>query len=199
MLQTLTKEEGEKAVKLARKAIETYLANQKVIDDRYAGIFKEGRGVFTTLTKNHSLRGCIGFSHPIKRLDEAIIESSIAAATEDPRFPPVSLKEMDEITIEVTVLTPPEKLNKKELPKQIEIGRHGLIVKAGYFSGLLLPQVAVEYNFDEEEFLAQTCMKAGLPADCWLMDETEVYRFEGQIFQETKPRGEVREVRLKVC
>jgi len=197
----LTIEEGKKAVKLARKAIETYLAENKVIKDRYSGVFEQKRGVFTTLTKHGELRGCIGFPYPIKRLDEAIIESAIAAATDDPRFPPVKLDEMNEIIVEVTILTPPEKLDVKrvELPKHIEIGRHGLMVKRGLFSGLLLPQVAVEYGFDAEEFLSQTCMKAGLPPDCWLVEGTEVYRFEGQIFKEVKPRGDVVEVDLKSC
>ncbi len=197
----LTLEEGRTAVRLARRAIETYLAERKVIQDRLSGVFEQKRGVFTTLTKHGELRGCIGFPYPIKRLDEAIIESAIAAATEDPRFPQVSLKEMDEIIVEVTVLTPPEKINAKptELPKHVEIGKHGLMVKRGFYSGLLLPQVAVEYGFDAEEFLSQTCMKAGLPPDCWLMEGTEVYRFEGQIFKETEPRGEVVEVDLKSC
>ncbi len=197
----LTLEEGKIAVKLARKAIETYLAERKVIQDRLSGVFEQKRGVFTTLTKHGELRGCIGFPYPIKRLDEAIIESAIAAATEDPRFPPVRLDEMDEIIVEVTVLTPPEKLNVKpiELPKHVEIGRHGLMIKRGFYSGLLLPQVAVEFGFDAEEFLSQTCMKAGLPPDCWLMEGTEVYRFEGQIFKEVEPKGEVVEVDLKSC
>jgi uncharacterized protein (TIGR00296 family) len=195
----LSIEEGKKAVKLARKAIETYLAEKKIVDDRYSGIFEQKRGVFTTLTKHGELRGCIGFPYPIKRLDEAIVESAIAAATEDPRFPPVKLEEMDEIIVEVTVLTPPKKLNAKpvELPKLVEIGRHGLMVKRGYYSGLLLPQVAVEFGFDSEEFLSQTCMKAGLPPDCWLVEGTEVYIFEGQIFKEVEPRGDIAEVNLK--
>ncbi len=196
-MRRLTLEEGKKAVRLARKAIETYLSEGRVIKDRLSGVFEEKRGVFTTLTKHGELRGCIGFPYPIKRLDEAIIESAIASATEDPRFPPVSLEEMDEIVVEVTVLTPPEKLDVKpqDLPKHIEIGRHGLMVKYRFHSGLLLPQVAVEYNFDEEEFLSQTCIKAGLPPDCWFY--AEVYRFEGQIFKETKPRGDVIEVDLR--
>ncbi len=107
---------------------------------------------------------------------------------------------MDEIIVEVTVLTPPEKIDAKpkDLPNHVEIGRHGLIVKMGPFSGLLLPQVAVEYNMDSEEFLSETCMKAGLPPDCWLTG-AEVYRFEGQIFKEKEPRGEVVEVDIKSC
>ncbi|RLI74738.1 TIGR00296 family protein [Archaeoglobales archaeon] len=196
----LTLDEGKKAVKLARKSIEMYLVERKIIDDRLDGIFEENRGVFTTLTKNGMLRGCIGFPYPIKRLDEAIIESAIAAATDDPRFPPVKIDEMDEIVVEVTVLTLPEKLNVKplDLPKHVEIGRHGLIIKKGFFSGLLLPQVAVEHNMDAEEFLSHTCMKAGLSPDCWLTD-VEVYRFEGQIFKEKNPRGEIIEIDIKSC
>jgi len=200
MVKLLSYEEGEKAVKLARKAIECYLENRKVIQDRLDGVFEQKRGVFTTLTKHGELRGCIGFPYPIKRLDVAIIESAIAAAMDDPRFPPVILSEMDEIEVEVTVLTPPEKIEvePKDLPRFVEIGKHGLIVKMGVWSGLLLPQVAVEYNFDAEEFLSQTCMKAGLPPDCWLSG-AEIYRFEGQIFKEEKPRGKVIELDLKSC
>ncbi len=198
MVKLLTLEEGEKAVKLARKAIEYYLENRKVIQDRFSGIFEEKRGVFTTLLKYGELRGCIGYPYPVKRLDEAIIDSAIAAAVDDPRFPPVRLSEMDVIEVEVTILTPPEKIEAKpkDLPKHIEIGKHGLMIKMGPFSGLLLPQVAVEFGFDAEEFLSQTCMKAGLPPDCWL-SRAEVYRFEGQIFKEEKPRGKVVEVDLK--
>jgi len=200
MVKLLSKNDGYRAVKLAREAIETYLEERKMIQKRLDGVFSEKRGVFTTLTKHGNLRGCIGFPYPIKRLDEAIVESAIAAAIDDPRFEPVRLSEMDEIVVEVTILTPPEKIDAKpkDLPEYVEIGRHGLIVKMGPFSGLLLPQVAVEYNMDAEEFLSETCMKAGLPPDCWLTG-AEVYRFEGQIFKEKVPRGEVVEVDLKSC
>jgi uncharacterized protein (TIGR00296 family) len=196
----LTLEEGRKAVKLARKAIEEYLANRKIIKERLEGVFSQKRGVFTTLIKHGELRGCIGFPYPIKRLDEAIIESAISAAVDDPRFEPVRLREMNEIIVEITILTEPEKINAKpqDLPKFVEIGKHGLLVKKGLFSGLLLPQVAVEFGFDSEEFLSQTCMKAGLPPDCWLTG-AEVYRFEGQIFKEVEPRGDVIEVDIKSC
>jgi uncharacterized protein (TIGR00296 family) len=196
----LTLEEGRKAVKLARKAIEEYLANRKIIKERLEGVFSQKRGVFTTLIKHGELRGCIGFPYPIKRLDEAIIESAISAAVDDPRFEPVRLREMNEIIVEITILTEPEKINAKpqDLPRFVEIGKHGLLVKKGLFSGLLLPQVAVEFGFDSEEFLSQTCMKAGLPPDCWLTG-AEVYRFEGQIFKEVEPGGDVIEVDIKSC
>lgn len=196
----LNLEEGSKAVKLARRAIEEYLRTRKVIRVELGGVFSQKRGVFTTLIKHGNLRGCIGFPYPIKRLDEAIIESAISAAVDDPRFEPVRLSEMDEIEVEVTILTEPEKIeaSPRDLPKFVEIGRHGLMVKKGLFSGLLLPQVAVEFGFDAEEFLSQTCMKAGLPPDCWLSG-AEVYRFEGQIFKEVEPRGNVIEVDIRSC
>ncbi|AIY91163.1 TIGR00296 family protein [Geoglobus acetivorans] len=200
-MRLLTSEEGEKAVRLARRAIETHLSKKEIIKDRFEGVFAEKRGVFTTLTKHGELRGCIGFPYPIKRLDEAIIDSAISAATQDPRFPPVKLEEMDEIEVEVTVLTPPEKLSvpPEERARAIEVGRHGLMVVYGPYSGLLLPQVAVEYGMDEEEFLTHTCLKAGLPPDCWLMEGVEVYTFEGQIFRETEPRGKVVEADMRSC
>lgn len=196
----LSLEEGTKAVRLARRAIEEYLKTRKVTREELRGVFSQKRGVFTTLIKHGDLRGCIGFPYPIKRLGEAIIESAISAAVDDPRFEPVRLSEMDEIEVEVTILTEPERINAspKDLPKFVEIGRHGLLVKKGLFSGLLLPQVAVEFGFDVEEFLSQTCMKAGLSPDCWLTG-AEVYRFEGQIFKEVKPRGNVIEVEIKSC
>ncbi|MDI9646505.1 MAG: TIGR00296 family protein [Archaeoglobales archaeon] len=196
-MSKLNIEDGEKAVKLARKAIEHYLETGNMIKDRYTGFFEEKRGVFTTLIKKGELRGCIGFPYPIKRLDEAIIESAIAAAIDDPRFEPVRRSEMEEIEVEVTILTQPERIKAKpkDLPHHVEIGKHGLMVKFGPFSGLLLPQVAVEYKLSSEDFLSETCIKAGLPPDCWLSG-AEVYRFEGQIFKEEKPKGKVIEVRL---
>ncbi len=196
-MNKLSIEDGEKAVKLARKAIEHYLETGNMIKDRYTGFFEEKRGVFTTLIKKGELRGCIGFPYPIKRLDEAIIESAIAAAIDDPRFEPVRRSEMEEIEVEVTILTQPERIKAKpkDLPNHVEIGKHGLMVKLGPFSGLLLPQVAVEYKLSAEDFLSETCIKAGLPPDCWLSG-AEVYRFEGQIFKEERPRGKVIEVCL---
>ncbi|MEM1578853.1 MAG: TIGR00296 family protein [Archaeoglobaceae archaeon] len=196
----LSLEDGTRAVKLARRAIEEYLESRRIIKEQIGGVFSQKRGVFTTLIKNNDLRGCIGFPYPIKRLDEAIIESAIAAAVDDPRFEPVRRSEMDEILVEITILTEPEKINAKpkDLPKFVEIGKHGLMVRKGYFSGLLLPQVAVEFGFDAEEFLSQTCMKAGLSPDCWLTG-VEVYRFEGQIFKEVEPKGAVVEVDVRSC
>ena len=123
-----------------------------------------------------------------------MIESAINSATQDPRFPPVSFEELDQIVFEVSVLTPPQpiKVEKPQgYPSEIEVGRDGLIVEGGYYKGLLLPQVPVEWSWDEEEFLCQCCVKAGLPPDCWLTKGTTIYKFSCVIAQETTPNGEV--------
>ena len=152
-----------------------------------------------TLNDRSGLRGCIGFPLPQKRLCDALVDAAIAAATEDPRFSEVKPSELDEITFEVTVLTPPIEIKVSdplEYPTQIKIGRDGLIVKYSTFSGLLLPQVPVEYGWAEEEFLSHTCEKAGLPRDIWKDPKTEVLKFEGIIFKEETPNGKVTQQKL---
>ncbi|MCL7415385.1 MAG: TIGR00296 family protein [ANME-2 cluster archaeon] len=191
MTELLTQEEGKIALDMARRAITEYLANGGTIKaDDLPAVFYANRGVFVTLNRRSStgkeLRGCIGRPYPVMPLGDAIIISAINAAMEDPRFDPVTPGELENIEIEVTVLTMPERLEgmPRDLPGKIEVGRHGLIVQRGPYSGLLLPQVAVEHGFDVEEFLGQTCMKAGLFPDAWLEADTEVFAFEGQIFHE---------------
>jgi len=193
----LTETEGRAAVKLARKTIETFLSEGRLSGPQESGIdlspvFGENRGVFVTLTEDGLLRGCIGHPYPDSTLKEAILDSAISAATRDPRFPPVGKEELDSIVVEVTILTQPEKINAppKDLPDKVIIGKHGLIVKQGYYQGLLLPQVAPENNMDAIDFLSHTCMKAGLSPDAWVKG-AEVYCFEGQIFKEKAPGGEV--------
>jgi len=184
----LTEEEGKTGLRLARAAIENYLTDTmriKAPDDLPAS-FEENRGVFVTLNKYGNLRGCIGYPYPVFKLRDAIIDAAISAAVGDPRFPPVTRSEFEDVTLELTILTMPQvlKAQPKDLPKHIAIGRHGLIVKKGMYQGLLLPQVATEYNWSAEEFLCQTCWKACLPLDAWLEEDTEVSTFEGQIFTE---------------
>jgi uncharacterized protein (TIGR00296 family) len=199
----LTDVEGRAAVKLARKTIESFLSEERLPELQELGfelspVFGEKRGVFVTLTESGLLRGCIGHPFPDSRLEDAIMDSAISAATRDPRFPPVREDELDDIVVEVTILTQPEKINApaEELPDRIEIGKHGLIVKQGYCQGLLLPQVAPEYNMDSIEFLGHTCLKAGLSPDAWLKG-AEVSCFEGQIFKEKEPRGAAIEENLQ--
>ncbi len=201
MTLNLTDEDGEFLVKLARRSIEDYLKRRVKIKPP-ADIpesLSVKRGVFVTLNSLAAgikeLRGCIGFPYPTHPLVEATIESAIEAAVGDPRFPPVTLKEMDSIVVEVSVLTRPECIvvnNPTELPKSIRIGVDGLIVERGLYKGLLLPQVAVEWGWDEEEFLSNACMKAGLTPDSWLLRDTKVYKFQAEIFEEEEPRGRVK-------
>ncbi|MCS7138561.1 MAG: TIGR00296 family protein [Crenarchaeota archaeon] len=205
----LTLEEGELLVKLARRAIEKYL-EEGIIDTPPADlneVFYEPCGVFVTLNKiirttkheQKELRGCIGFPEPVKPLVSALIEAAVAAAFEDPRFPPVTLEELNSIVIDVSVLTPPKPIeveDRRELPKMIKIGRDGLIVERGFNRGLLLPQVAVEEKWDAETFLSYTCLKAGLSPGCWHDKKTRVYSFQAIVFEETSPNGTVRILEL---
>ncbi|MEO2118066.1 MAG: TIGR00296 family protein [Methanocaldococcus sp.] len=200
-MRLLTLEEGTFAVKYARAVIENYLAGNDIIIEDYPEIFNEKRGCFCTLHTypDKELRGCIGIPEPIMPLIEALKEAAISAATKDPRFPPVTLEEMDSIVVEVSILTPPELIkvrNPKEYLEKIKIGRDGLIIEYGFYRGLLLPQVPVEYGWDVEEYLAHLCLKAGLPPDMWLAEGVKIYRFEAQIFEEVEPRGEVIEKKL---
>ncbi|GFO96869.1 hypothetical protein ig2599ANME_1061 [groundwater metagenome] len=194
----LAKSEGEMAVRLARSAIQECLSNKKKIKrDNLPPVFREKRGVFVTLNKKSEtkeLRGCIGRPYPVMPLGEAIIASAVDAALEDPRFDPVKKEEINDIVIEVTVLTVPKiiKVKPGDIPEKIVIGRDGLIVATDRSQGLLLPQVATDRGFDAVEFLCQTCIKAGLMPDAWLTG-AQVYCFEGQIFEEIKPCGEIRE------
>ena len=185
----ISDEDGEFLVKLARNAIETYINDKKIINvpDDLNPILNEEMGAFVTLTRNGDLRGCIGYPEPVKPLAQAVVEVAISAGTQDPRFPPVTASELEEIHVEVSVLTKPE-LIEVQKPAQylekVEVGRDGLIVEMGMYRGLLLPQVPVEWNWDIEDFLANTCMKAGLPSDCWLQEGVKIYSLQSQIFTE---------------
>jgi len=156
-------------------------------------------GVFVTISSIENgekrLRGCIGYPHPTTPLAQAVVDSAINATTRDPRFHPLSLVELGEVVFEVSVLTPPEKVEVKkagEYPSKIKVGEDGLIVERGIYKGLLLPQVPIEWEWDEEEFLCQCCTKAGLPLDSWLIEGTKVYKFQAIIFEEEKPGGDVK-------
>lgn len=200
----LTLEEGTYLVKLARRAIEERLRTGETIRPLDAAEkLTQPCGVFVTLNRvddgTHTLRGCIGFPHPVMPLAEAVVEAALGAAFEDPRFHPVSRGEMEHIAVEVSVLTPPEVIrveDPSEYPEKIVVGRDGLIVGRGARRGLLLPQVAVEWGWDAEEFLTNCCLKAGLPPDAWLDRRTEVSRFQAIIFAEERPGGPVKRISL---
>ncbi len=143
------------------------------------GHLEEKRGAFVTLTKQGALRGCIGHIQGTRPLVETIREMARAAAFSDPRFPPVAEAELDQLELEISVLTPLKLVKDIE---EIKVGIHGLYIECQGYAGLLLPQVATEYGWGREEFLAHTCMKAGLSTNCWQQSETKIYLFSADIF-----------------
>ncbi|MFO7991641.1 MAG: TIGR00296 family protein [Thermoplasmata archaeon] len=190
-----TREEGEKAVKIARRVIESHVRGESIGELEIPSKFNKEMGVFVTINTHPSddLRGCIGYPEPIFKLKEALVKAA-KSATNDPRFPKLGKDELDNIIIEVTLLTPPEEIvyeDPLQLPKKIECGRDGLVISKGPWKGLLLPQVPVEYGWDEEEFLAHTCMKAGLHRGAWKEGSLDVEKFQGEIFAEESPRGNI--------
>ncbi len=140
---------------------------------------KEGGGAFVCVYKKGMLRGCIGSLEGDTPLYETVKEMAEAAAFRDPRFRPVTEDELPYLDIELSVLTP---LNKIERPEEIEVGRHGIFIRKGFYSGLLLPQVATERNWDRVTFLRETCRKAGLPKDAWKETDAEIYIFSADVF-----------------
>ncbi|MFQ5998295.1 MAG: TIGR00296 family protein, partial [Candidatus Bathyarchaeia archaeon] len=144
----------------------------------------------------NDLRGCIGYSEAIFPVAQATIKAAISSAVEDTRFPPVTAEELDAISIEVSVLSPLQQIKATDYRKQVCIGEDGLVVEQGLNKGLLLPQVAVEWNWDSEDFLSNACLKAGLLPDSWLLPGTKVYKFQVSLFEEEYPKGPVRRVKI---
>ena len=188
----LSDSDGELLVRTARRAVTEFLSNgnRMKLESELEEKFSFNSGVFVTLNNPDGLRGCIGFPMPEKKLSHAIIEGAIAAATEDPRFPSVKTNELNDIVFEVTVLTPPVEIDVSdptEYLEKIKVGRDGLIIRHSFSSGLLLPQVPVEYGWDVEDFLQHTCEKAGLARDTWKNESVKIEKFEGIIFKEETP------------
>jgi len=189
-------EDGVFLVKIARRAIELYLTTQRVFEppsDTPEKLMKNGMA-FVTIEKligeRKELRGCIGFLEPRTPLIETVIKAAISAATEDPRFEAMTIDELENSVLEVSVLSP--YIEVKDPLNEVEIGRHGIYIVYGVLNrGVLLPQVPVDYCWDTETFLAEGCLKAGLAPDAWMSERTKIYVFEAMIFMETKPKGEV--------
>ncbi|MFH1308306.1 MAG: AmmeMemoRadiSam system protein A [archaeon] len=179
MLGEYIGEDGKEFVKLARESIKSKFSGEKIELPKGAK-FRQARGVFVTLHKNEKLRGCIGLPYPTKAVCEAIVEAAKSAAFSDPRFSSVKESELDEIKIEVSVLTMPVKCSASE----VEVGKDGLMCEYLGYSGLLLPQVASENNMDRIQFLEVLCQKACLPKDSWQKEKFKLYRFQAQIFSE---------------
>jgi AmmeMemoRadiSam system protein B/AmmeMemoRadiSam system protein A len=177
---SLSPEEKKELLRLAKQAVETYVRENKVVDYETTNPnFLEARGAFVTLTEAGELRGCIGYTEPVMPLAQAVVRCAIYAATQDPRFRPVAAAELKSLAYEISVLTP---LRRIDDPRLVAVGRHGLVISQGDFRGLLLPQVATENRWGRDEFLTQTCLKAGLPPDAWKKG-AEIYVFEALVFK----------------
>ena len=202
----ISSRDGVILVKMARLIVTEHLTNiTKNLDQnnaydraekyrRFEEMFGFNAGVFVTINDKSGLRGCIGFPLAIKKLSDALTDAAISASTEDPRFPSITQNELNDLVFEVTVLTTPEEISTSspyEIIQEIKIGRDGLIIEKDSQSGLLLPQVPVEYNWNVVDFLNHTCHKAGLPNDSWTDKDTKISKFQGIIFKEILPNGEI--------
>ncbi len=184
----IPQDDGKKFLRLARESIESYFSEKEPnISEDIKKKYSEKQGCFVTIHKNGQLRGCIGFPEPHLPLWKGIFEAARSAAFKDPRFPSLKEEELKEIDLEISVLSIPEEIKVNdplEYPQKIEIGKHGLIIRCSFSSGLLLPQVAAEYGFSPVQFLECLCQKAGLPDGSWKEKECRIFSFEAQIFSE---------------
>ncbi len=181
----LTTENKKDLLKIARISIEEAVNNKSFgcSPPSKESVLANKAGAFVTLKKNGNLRGCIGFTEAHFPLYETVTQAAQSAATKDYRFPQVEKNELKEIEIEISVLSPLEIVNKLE---DIKIGRDGLMIEQGVHRGLLLPQVATEYNLSRDEFLKHTCLKAGLPEEAYLDPQTKIWSFHVILFSESE-------------
>jgi AmmeMemoRadiSam system protein A len=178
----LSREEQTDLLRIARETIQRATQGKKPRTyERRNRLYWEKRGAFVSLHIQSELRGCIGYVAPVKSLLETIIEMAEAAAMRDPRFSPVSRKEVERLEIEISVLSPLILISDTA---DIIVGKHGLMIENDYNSGLLLPQVATAYSWDAETFLDHTCLKAGLAKSAWREKDTKIHIFTAQIFSE---------------
>lgn len=194
----LSENQGKKVVKYAREVVEARISGEGVPEPPEKDFFEEKKGVFVTLKKDGELRGCIGITQAEYPLKESI-KRAASSCIKDPRFPPLQTEELEKITVEVTILTQPELIEvdeSEDYPEKIEIGEDGLLLKSGRSQGLLLPQVPVEQDWNEEEFLKGVCQKAGLAPSAWKNTDRDLYKFQGQIFKEKEPKGEILERKI---
>jgi len=186
---SLTKEDGQELIKLAKQSINSYFSDSELeVKDEIKKKYSLKQGVFVTLNLDGELRGCIGYAEPVLPLYDAVISAAKSAGFSDPRFDPLSKEEFSKVKIELSVLSVPEliKVDKAEdYVKKIKIGKDGLIIKGGFGSGLLLPQVFIEYKCDVIKALEMTCQKAGLDKNAWQELNNKVYKFQANIFKES--------------
>lgn len=181
---SLSNEEKEELMKIAKESIYCAVKGEKTPDFTVKSEqLKENRGAFVTITKEGNLRGCIGYSFPVDSLYKTVSEVAQSAALHDPRFPPLTEEELNDIEIEISVLSLLEEV--KDI-SEIEVGKHGLLIERLGYKGLLLPQVATEYKWDRIKFLEQTCYKAGLEKNAWKESDTVIKIFSAEVFGERK-------------
>ncbi len=176
----LTGDEKKQLHRIARATIEAKAKGEPLPEfNPGTEMLKENRGAFVSLHRQGQLRGCIGYIQAVKPLCQTIQDMALSAAFQDPRFPPLTEKELEDLDIEISVLTPMQEISGTQ---DIQIGKHGLMVVREPFSGLLLPQVATQFGWDRETFITQTCIKAGLPPDAWKDQSTRIYAFAADVF-----------------
>lgn len=179
---SISQENKKLLLNIARRTIESHVKEKKVPAFSTSNPeLIEKSGAFVSLHKGHDLRGCIGVFTSEKPLYETVVDMAVSASSCDPRFYPVTEDELLDISIEISVLTPMKRITDVS---EIEVGRHGIYIIKGRNRGVLLPQVATEYNWDRETFLDHTCLKAGLAQNSWKNKDTEIYTFEAEVFGE---------------
>ncbi len=197
----LSSQEAEELIYLGRQAVRSFLRGEsfKVSQDLKAR-FSIKKGLFTTLLTfpDKQLRGCVGVPSPVYPLWYGIVLTSLSSALKDPRFPPLRIEEVDSVLWEISLLGKVKRVSRKSLPGNLNVGREGLIVERENRTGLLLPQVAIRNRWNAEEFLEHTCLKAGLPKNCWRDSNTKVYKFTADIFEEVEPWGPVKKMDMNL-
>lgn len=181
--QMIGAEDQEALLALARRALDARVRRQPLPEAPTGGVFDLPCGAFVTIHRDGVLRGCLGRLEP-SALSETIVHLAAVVSDSDPRFEPVRPEEVEDLDIEISVLTPERDIATVD---EIEVGRHGLIVEQGYHRGLLLPQVATEHGWSALSFVEHTCLKAGLPRDAWRKG-ARLKVFEAEVFGERKAR-----------
>ena len=177
---TIEAGERQRLLRLARRALEARVGRQRAPAPERGGVLDEPRGAFVTIRRHGELRGCLGRIAPDVPLAETIADLGASVSDSDPRFNPVAPAELDDIDVEISVLTPEREVHAIA---DIVPGRHGVVIEQGSRRGLLLPQVATEQGWDAETFVSQTCRKAGLPPDAW-RHGAKMFVFEAEVFGE---------------
>jgi AmmeMemoRadiSam system protein A len=181
-MSPLSEADQQSLLRMAREALVAYLESAEIpsVPVEPAETLRQHCGAFVTLRKGRNLRGCIGMVTANNPLYITVRECAVWAAVQDPRFPPVTKRELSELNLEVSVLSPLLEI----APHDIEVGRHGLVISHEGLRGLLLPQVAVQWKWNREQFLEETCRKAGLPPDAW-RHGAKIQAFTAQVFEES--------------